>query len=654
MYNALTGGNQYVGNWPGVTVEKKEGKLKGHESVIITDLPGIYSLSPYTPEEVVSRNYLTLENPNVIINVVDSTNIERNLYLTTQLAELKIPIIIALNMTDIIKKAGDKINVKKLSEYFGCPTLEISALKGEGCIEASQTAILLAENNNYNYEYNYKSIFSEYILEAIQNIENLIKSSAEKQNKFSYFYAVKLFERDKEVKGFSEEILNKAEQIIKDCEAKYDDDSEGIIANERYTYITKIVEDCVFKKNKGKPTMSNKIDNIITNRILALPIFAAVMFILYFVSVSMFGALATDFINNVLFGQLIVPYTEKVLVSLQTADWFNSLILNGIFKGVGSVVSFLPQLLVLFFFLSLLEDCGYMARIAFILDKVFRKFGLSGKSFIPILIGTGCGVPGIMASRTIESEADRKITIITTTFIPCSAKLPIIALIAGALFPNSAWVAFSAYFIGILSIMLSGIILKQFKAFKGKEMPFVMELPPYRMPRLKNILLQVYDRGKSFVQKASTVILIACVGVWFLSTFNLKLEFVEIQASMLASFGRFISPVFSPLGFGQWQAAVSTLTGLIAKENVVGTLSVLYGGNIDTKEAIKMSFNQLSAYSFMLFNLLCAPCVAAIGAIGREMGSVKWTLAAVLYQTAFAFLVSLAFYQIGRLLIGNF
>lgn len=657
MFNYLTGSSQYVGNWPGVTVEKKEGQLKGHKEVDIVDLPGIYSLSPYTLEEVVTRNYLIEEKPDVIINIVDSTNVERNLYLTTQLMEMGIPVVIAMNMMDLVRKKGDTIDIKKLSEALGCPVLEMSAFKGEGCIEAAEQALEVAKQKVTKQ---CEQIFSAHVEWALEAIEGIIGDRVEKQ--YLRWFAIKLFERDEKIivgLGLTEEQKNAIEQMIGKCEIEEDDDSESIITNERYNVVEGIVKDSVHKKNHNKMTTSDRIDLVITNRFLALPIFAGIMFLVYYVSISTVGTWGTDWVNDVLFGDLIPPAIESFLVSVGSAEWLNSLILDGVLAGVGGVLGFLPQMMVLFFCLAILEDCGYMSRIAFIMDRIFRKFGLSGKSFIPILIGTGCGVPGIMASRTIENEADRKMTIITTTFIPCSAKLPIIALIAGALFPGSIWVAPSAYFVGITAIIVSGIMLKKTKTFTGDLAPFVMELPPYHMPSAKGVVKQVWDKGKSFVKKAGTIIFLASGVLWFLSSFNWSFQMVEASESILATIGGVIAPIFEPLGWGDWRATVATITGLIAKENVVGTFGVLYGfeevaeNGTQVWQSLQMSFTQLSAYSFLVFNLLCAPCFAAIGAIRREMGNAKWTWITVGYQTGFAYCVALVIYQIGTLLTGG-
>lgn len=653
MFNGLTGSSQYVGNWPGVTVEKKEGKLKGNKDIEIIDLPGIYSLSPYTMEEVVTRNYLITESPDAIIDIIDTTNIERNLYLYTQLMELGIPVIVALNMMDIVRKKGDSIDIKKLGKKLGCEVIETSALKDEGCTEAVEKVLEVLKQTSYIKP---SAIFSSYIESALNNIKDIISPTVD--NKNLRWFTVKVFERDKKVFehiNLPDDEKEKIEQIIKVCEEKLDDDSESIIINERYAYIDSVIKQCVVKNNKTKITTSQRIDNIMTSRILAIPIFAIVMFVLYYLSISTIGKWGSDWINDVLFGKIITPGLQSLLESAHSATWLSSLILDGIVGGVGSVLAFIPQILVLFFFLAILEDCGYMARIAFILDRIFRNFGLSGKSFIPILIGTGCGVPGIMASRTIENENDRKVTIITTTFIPCSAKLPIIALIAGAMFPGSSLVAPSAYFAGIAAIIMSGIILKKLKKFTGNPSPFVMELPPYHLPGLKNVLIHTWDRGKSFLKKAGTVIFLASGIIWFLSSFDWSMHMVDASKSILASIGSLIAPIFSPLGWGDWKPTVAAITGIAAKENVVGTFGVLYGSNDSTQvwNSLQASFTQLSAYSFLIFNLLCAPCIAAIAAIRREMGNVKWTLFAVGYQTGFAYAISFIIYQLGMVLSGK-
>lgn len=657
MFNDLTGSSQYVGNWPGVTVEKKEGKLKGNKDIMIQDLPGIYSLSPYTADEVVTRNYLVDEKPDAIINIVDGSNIERNLYLTTQLTELGLPVIVALNMIDIVRKNGDTINIRKLGEALGCEVVETSALKGSGSKEVSDKAAALAVAKE---KFRPKHTFSQEVESAMEKIQELINGMTDPEQ--LRWLSIKLFERDEKVReklNLSRDTVSKIEAVISECEKEMDDDSESIITNERYSYISKVVETCVHKKSRNRMTASDKIDRIVTNRWLALPIFAAMMFLVYYVSISTIGSLFTDWVNDVLFGEIIPPAVEGFLVSVGSAGWLTSLIVDGIIGGVGAVLGFLPQMLVLFFCLSILEDCGYMARIAFIMDRIFRKFGLSGKSFIPMLVATGCGVPGIMASRTIESESDRKMTIMTTTFMPCGAKMPIIALIAGALYKDSVWIAPAAYFIGMAAIIVSGIILKKTRSMGGNPAPFVMELPAYHMPAPKGVLIHMWDRAKSFVKKAGTIILLATIGVWFLSNFNWSLHMVETNQSILASIGSAISPVFIPLGWGEWKAAVATITGLVAKENVVGTLGVLYGfaevseNGTEMWGTLQLAFTQLAAFSFMIFNLLCAPCFAAIGAIKREMGSAKWTWIAIGYQTVFAYVISLIVYQTGKLLTGG-
>ncbi len=659
LFNALTGSSQYVGNWPGVTVEKKEGKLKGHKDVIIQDLPGIYSLSPYTLEEVVSRNYLIHDHPDVILNLLDASNIERNLYLTTQLTEAGIPVLVVLNMMDIVKKTGDIIDVEKLSKALGCPIAEISAVKSMGVKEAAQQAVNLAASGRKTPP---QHCFSDEVEKALGNIiESIHGLVPEEQERW---YAIKLFERDEKVSGefpFDEDTKANIEEAITKCEAKLDDDSESVITNERYEYISNLVASCVKKTSAGL-TISDKIDRIVTNRWLALPIFAAVMFLVYFLSVSTVGTMGNDWVNDQLFGEIIPPAVEGWLTSIHCVDWLQSLILDGIIGGVGAVIGFLPQILVLFFLLALLEDCGYMARIAFVMDRVFRRFGLSGKSFIPILIGTGCGVPGIMASRTIEQDCDRKMTIMTTTFIPCSAKLPIIALIAGALFGNAWWVAPVAYFIGIAAIICSGIILKKTRPFAGDPAPFIMELPAYHAPRPKGVLVHLWERVRSFLVKAGTIIFVSCLVIWFLQSFSWSMQMVKnADESMLASIGNGIAPIFAPLGFGNWQSSVATVTGLVAKENVVGTFGTLFHFAGELSENGEEIFPQLAAlfpplaaFSFMIFNLLCAPCFAAIGAIKREMGSWKWMFLAVGFQCALAYAASLVVYQFGMLFTGHF
>ena len=661
LFNALTGSNQFVGNWPGVTVEKKEGKLKNHKDVIIMDLPGIYSLSPYTLEEVVARNYLIAERPDAILNIVDGTNLERNLYLTTQLTELGIPMVVAINMMDVVAKNGDKIYTERLSKELGCPVIEISALKGTGIMEAAEKALEFAKKSVPMVP---QHSFSGSVEHAIAHIEEATEGVIPQSQQ--RWFAIKIFERDPKVMeklSLSEVLKNHIEQDINNCETELDDDAESIITNERYLYIASIIKDCCNRKNKGKLSSSDKIDKVVTNRWLALPIFAVVMLIVYYVSVSTVGAWVTDWTNDVLFGEIIPPAVDSFLTSINTVDWLKGLILDGIIGGVGAVIGFVPQMFVLFAFLAFLEACGYMARIAFIMDRIFRKFGLSGKSFIPMLIGTGCGVPGIMASRTIENDRDRKMTIMTTTFIPCGAKLPIIALIAGALFDGAWWVAPSAYFVGIAAIICSGIILKKTKMFSGDPAPFVMELPAYHWPTVGNVLRSMWERGWSFIKKAGTIILLSTVFVWFTSNFGIvdgKFCMVDdLSNGFLSVIGSAIAPIFAPLGWGNWQATVAAITGLIAKENVVGTFGVLYGfaevaeDGSEIWGTLASSFTTVSAYSFLVFNLLCAPCFAAIGAIKREMNNRKWTWFAIGYQTVFAYAVSLCIYQLGNLLSGS-
>lgn len=656
LFNALTGSNQFVGNWPGVTVEKKEGKLKDNKEVTITDLPGIYSLSPYTLEEVTARNYLITERPDAILNIVDGTNLERNLYLSTQLMELGIPVVLAVNMMDMVRKSGDQIDIKLLGEKLGCKVVPISALKGEGVGEAVDMAVKMAQNKS---EAKAVHRFSLEVEGYLGEIERKLTGIAEEQKRF---YTIKLFERDEKLKGQMVQAPD-VSQIIAKAEERLDDDAESIITNERYHYIASVTDGCVKKAGKEKLTISDKIDRVVTNRWLALPIFAVVMWLVYYVSVSTIGAVVTDWTNDVLFGEIIPPAAEKFLVSIHCAEWLRGLILDGIIAGVGAVLGFVPQILVLFIFLAFLEACGYMARIAFIMDRVFRRFGLSGKSFIPMLIGTGCGVPGIMASRTIENDRDRKMTIITTTFIPCGAKLPIIALIAGALFDGASWVAPSAYFVGIAAVICSGIILKKTRLFAGDPAPFVMELPAYHMPTVGNVMRSMWERGWSFIKKAGTVILLSTVFIWFTSGFGIvdgQFGMVDdLSDGFLAGIGRAFAWIFVPLGWGDWQAAVAAVTGLVAKENVVGTFGILYGfGEVaeDGSEiwgTLAVSMTAVSAYSFLVFNLLCAPCFAAIGAIKREMNHAGWTWFAIGYQCAFAYAVSLCVYQFGMLFMGK-
>ena len=746
LFNALTGSNQFVGNWPGVTVEKKEGKLKKHDDVVIMDLPGIYSLSPYTLEEVVARNYLIEERPDAILNIIDGTNLERNLYLTTQLTELGIPVVIAVNMIDVVRKAGDSINVKELSRELGCPVVEISALKGEGVMEAAEAAIEAAKNG--------KTIpmhtFSGPVEHAIAHIEEaVVHEMPEEQQRW---YAIKVFERDDKVLEklhIADDVKAHVEEDIIAAEKELDDDAESIITNERYIYIAQLIKGCYKKKNKGGLSTSDKIDKIVTNRWLGLPIFAVVMFLVYYLAMVTVGASATDWANDGLFGDGwhlfgigsaaynevaeewgdaativdgydayveengepadgVFTYTvedeetlateeetatvadyEEALAALEElddepdpadygvwvpgipvligngleavgcADWLSGLILDGIVAGVGAVLGFVPQMLVLFLLLAFLEACGYMARIAFVLDRIFRKFGLSGKSFIPMLIGTGCGIPGVMASRTIENERDRRMTIMTTTFIPCGAKVPFIAMIAGAIFNGSAWVATSAYFVGMAAIIISGIMLKKTKMFAGDPAPFVMELPAYHWPTLGNVLRSMWERGWSFIKKAGTIILLSTILVWFTTYFGVvdgafrMLSEDEIDYSILAAVGNAIAWIFAPLGWGNWQAVVASITGLIAKENIVGTMGILYGGTGDVYATLAATFTPITGYSFLVFNLLCAPCFAAIGAIKREMNNAKWTWFAIGYQCGFAYIVALMINQFGGLFTGN-
>ena len=657
LFNALTGSNQFVGNWPGVTVEKKEGKLKGHKDVIIMDLPGIYSLSPYTLEEVVARNYLIGERPDAIINIIDGTNIERNLYLSTQIMELGIPVIMAVNMIDILEKTGDKIHLDKLSKKLGCEVVAISALKGTGIKEAANKAVKLAQKKQTAEAVHEFSKDAEAIIDKVEYKLTGIVPEEQKR-----FFAIKLLEKDDKIKDQMKATIDVSAEI-KEMEDKFDDDTESIITNERYVYISSIIGDCLTKsKAKGELTTSDKIDRIVTNRWLALPIFAVIMWIVYYVSVTTVGAFVTDWTNDVLFGEIIPPAIEKLLVSVNCAAWLQGLILDGIVAGVGAVLGFVPQMLVLFIFLAFLESCGYMARVAFIMDRIFRKFGLSGKSFIPMLIGTGCGVPGVMASRTIENDRDRKMTIMTTTFIPCGAKLPIIALIAGALFDGASWVAPSAYFVGIAAIICSGIILKKTKMFAGDPAPFVMELPAYHMPTVGNVLRSMWERGWSFIKKAGTIITLSTILLWFLMSFGWvdgsfgMLEAEQLNDSILASIGNVIAPLFAPLGWGDWKMAVAAVTGLIAKENVVGTFGILFGFAEVAEDGTEIwgqlagSMTAVAAYSFLVFNLLCAPCFAAMGAIKREMNNAKWFWFAIGYQTLLAYVVSLCIYQIGILI----
>ncbi len=660
LFNALTGSNQFVGNWPGVTVEKKEGKLKGHKDVKLMDLPGIYSLSPYTLEEVVARNYLINETPDAIINIIDGTNLERNLYLSTQIMELGIPVIMAINMMDVIKKRGDKIHIDKLGEKLGCEVVEISALKGDGIKDLANKAVKLAKGKGAN---KIAHKFNDKVEEVVANVEEKLPADVTASQK--RFFAIKLLERDDKIAENMKEVPN-VDEYIDVLEKEFDDDTESIFTNERYEYISSIIEGCYTKNQKGKLSVSDKIDRVVTNRWAALPIFAVVMFIVYYVSVTTIGTIVTDWTNDVLFGEIIPPAIEKVLVAINCADWLQGLILDGIVAGVGAVLGFVPQMLVLFFFLAVLESCGYMARVAFIMDRIFRKFGLSGKSFIPMLIGSGCGVPGVMASRTIENDRDRKMTIMTTTFIPCGAKLPIIALIAGALFDGAWWVAPSAYFVGVAAIIVSGIILKKTKMFAGDPAPFVMELPAYHLPTVGNVLRSMWERGWSFIKKAGTIITLSTILLWFLMNFGwidghfgmLDME-TQLNDSILAKVGGVIAPIFKPLGWGDWKMAVAAVTGLIAKENVVSTFGMLFGFGSEIAEdgqevwgTLAGSMSAIAAYSFLVFNLLCAPCFAAMGAIKREMNNTKWFFFAIGYQCGLAYLVSLCIYQIGSLFTG--
>ena len=659
LFNALTGANQFVGNWPGVTVEKKEGKLKGHKDVVIMDLPGIYSLSPYTLEEVVARNYLIGEKPDASISSIDGTYIDRNLYLTTQIIELGIPVVMAVNMMDIVVKNGDTINIKALGEALGCEVVEISALKGTGVKKAAEKAVAAAQQKK---AVDRVHAFAQDVEDTIATVEDKLGSSVPEAQK--RFFAIKLLEKDSKI---SEQLTTTPDVSaeVKALEDKFDDDTESIITNERYTYITSIIGKCV-KKAAGseKLTVSDKIDRIVTNRILALPIFALVMFIVYYVSITTVGGFLTDWTNDTLFGEWIIPGAQSFFEGIGCADWLTGLIVDGIISGVGAVLGFVPQMLVLFIFLSFLEGCGYMARVGFIMDRIFRKFGLSGKSFIPMLIGTGCGVPGIMASRTIENERDRRMTIMTTTFIPCGAKLPIIALIAGAFFGNAGWVSWSAYFVGIAAIICSGIILKKTKMFSGDPAPFVMELPAYHLPTVGSVLRSMWERGWSFIKKAGTIILLSTIVVWFTTYFGVvdgtfrMLSEEEIDYSILAAIGKCISWIFIPLGWGDWKSAVAAVTGLVAKENVVGTFGILfhYGEVGEAGEEIwgnlAANMTGIAAYSYLVFNLLCAPCFAAMGAIKREMNNAKWFWFAIGYQCGLAYLVGLCIFQIGGLFTG--
>ena len=661
LFNALTGSNQFVGNWPGVTVEKKEGKLKGHKDVTIMDLPGIYSLSPYTLEEVVARNYLIAERPDAIINIVDGTNIERNLYLSTQIMELGIPVVMAVNMMDIVDRSGDKVHMDKLGKKLGCEVVPISALKGTGIEKAAEKAVALAQKKQATPHVH---SFAKEVEDVITEVEGRLGADiAEEQKRF---FAIKLLEKDDKISELMKQVPDVSAQI-KELEDKFDDDTESIITNERYVYISSIMGECVTKANKKeKLTTSDKIDKIVTNRWAALPIFAVVMFLVYYVSVTTVGAFLTDWTNDTLFGEWIIPGAQTLFENIGCADWLTGLIVDGVISGVGAVLGFVPQMLVLFLFLAFLESCGYMARVAFIMDRIFRKFGLSGKSFIPMLIGSGCGVPGVMASRTIENDRDRKMTIMTTTFVPCGAKLPIIALIAGAFFDNAGWVSWSAYFVGVAAIICSGIILKKTKMFAGDPAPFVMELPAYHWPTVGNVLRSVWERGWSFIKKAGTIILLSTIILWFLMSFGWvdgsfgMLEAEQLDASILAKIGSAIAWIFAPLGWTQagegWKMAVAAVSGLIAKENVVATFGLLFGfaevaeDDSEIWGSLSQVMTPVAAYGFLVFNLLCAPCFAAMGAIKREMNNVKWFWFAIGYQCGLAYVVALCIYQIGTLI----
>ena len=663
LFNALTGSNQYVGNWPGVTVEKKEGKLKGHKDVVIQDLPGIYSLSPYTLEEVVARSYLVNEKPDAILNIVDGTNIERNLYLTTQLIELGRPVVVAVNMIDLVRKNGDTIDLAKLGAALGCEVVEMSALKGEGGQAAAEKAVALAQAHKAG---ELPHVFTGSVEHAIAHIEESIQGKVDED--YLRWYAIKLFERDEKVLAdlkLGKTLTDHLEEHIADCEKELDDDAESIITNQRYAYINSVVNKAVKKKNaRQNLTTSDKIDRIVTNRVLALPIFAVIMFLVYWIAMGPFGSFLTDWTNDVLGSAWLTNGSRALLESWGCAEWLTGLVSDGIIAGVGAVLGFVPQMLVLFFMLAILEDVGYMARVAFIMDRIFRKFGLSGKSFIPMLIGSGCGVPGVMASRTIENERDRRMTIMTTCFVPCGAKMPIIGLFAGAIFGGSGLVAVSAYFIGVAAIIISGIILKKTKAFSGDPAPFVMELPTYHVPSANNVLRATWERGWSFIKRAGTVIVASSIVLWFLQGFGFtEAGFGMVEDnnnSLLAAIGGAICFIFAPLGFGDWQSTVATITGLIAKENVVSTFGILLQIGEEVAEddsalqaAVALHYSGISAYSFMVFNLLCAPCFAAMGAIKREMNNVKWTLGAIGYMCLWAYVLALIIYQIGGLVTGE-
>lgn len=659
MFNELTGSSQYVGNWPGVTVEKKGGKLRGNNDVEIVDLPGVYSLSPYTLEEVVTRNFMINDKPDAVINIVDASNIERNLYLTTQILELGIPTIIALNMMDIVKKNGDKIDINKLSKLFGCPVVETSALKSDGIKEAANKAIEVAKEKR---KQDFMLPFSNEVAEAIENIEKIIQRDIPHEGIETRWLAIKLFERDENILDrleISKSILDKVEEVRKKCENDLDDDSESIITGDRYAFIGDVVSKSIKKNSAIKETTSDKIDKIVTNRFLALPIFAFIMWAVYYIAVSSLGTIVTDWTNDTLFGEIVSGNVSMWLEAAGVAGWLQGLIIDGIIGGVGAVLGFVPQIMILFFLLSILEDCGYMSRVAFIMDRIFRKFGLSGKSFIPMLISSGCGVPGIMATRTMENDRDRKMTIMVTTFIPCGAKVPIIALFAGAVFGGASWVAPSMYFLSIIMIIICGIILKKTTLFAGEPAPFVMELPQYHIPSLKGVLMHMWDRAKAFIVKAGTIIFVASGLIWFLQSFNWSLDMVDAGESILATLGNIVAPIFAPLGFGNWQSAVATVTGLVAKENVVATFGILFGISEATETDpallgnLSGMFTVASAFAFMAFNMICAPCFAAIGAIKREMGTWKWTIITITFQTGTAYLVALLINQVGNAIMGT-
>ena len=661
LFNALTGSNQSVGNWPGVTVEKKEGKLKYNKDVTIIDLPGIYSLSPYTLEEVVSRNYLLTEKPDIIINIVDGTNLERNLYLSTQLLELSIPMIVAVNMMDVVNKNGDIINTKQLAKSLGCQVLEISAMKGIGVEELAKEVLQLqGTRGNSTIQKTFAHPVEEVISFIEESVQGMLPIGRER------WYAIKLFERDEKVLEelqINPAVKSEIEGQITKLEDDLDDDSESIITNERYQYITRVIENNYKKRNKNGLTTSDKIDRVVTNRFWALPIFVSIMFVVYYISVTSVGTIMTDFTNDVLFGEWIIPSVASFLEGINTALWLQGLLVDGIVGGVGAVLGFVPQIFVLFILLAILEECGYMARVAFVLDRIFRKFGLSGKSFIPMLISTGCGIPGVLSSRTIENERDRRMTIMTTTFMPCGAKLPIIALISGALFDGKWWVAPSAYFVGIAAIIVSGIMLKKTSAFSGAPAPFVMELPAYHMPLPGSVLRSMWERGWSFIKKAGTVILLSAIFIWFASAYGFEKGTFGVvenyESSILGYIGSAIAWIFTPLGFGNAKAAVAALLGLVAKENVVTTFGILYGfaevaeNGSEFWPLLQAEYSALAGYAFLVFNLLCAPCFAAIGAIKREMNNTKWTWFAILYQTGLAYVVALMIYQFGMLFTGN-